>query len=218
MSVNKKSASIVDLVRKGAKTVAVPCQSDASHRNNVEISGENHTIGQVAGGDIHNHTYATPPRPPRVTVQPSGEVVTEAQKVALTQLRDEWIALHNAIKKQPLSYGAAQKAINSQAQVTSYHLIPAARYDDLVRWIKAQMGRLRNMPSASAKDDAWHTAKIRAIKARCRNQLADQDAYKPYIKKTFGAASLTDLTSDELQRTYAYVMAKKRPPGAPAGG
>jgi hypothetical protein len=33
-----------------------------------------------------------------VTVQPSGEAVSEAQKVALVKLRDEWIALHNAIK------------------------------------------------------------------------------------------------------------------------
>jgi hypothetical protein len=209
MSVNKKSASVVDLVRKGGKTVAVPRQTDAKPGNTVEIGGENHTIGQIAGGDIHNHAYATPPRPPKVTVQPSGEVVTEAQKVALIQLRDEWIALHNAIRKQPLSYAAAQKAINNQVQVTSYHLIPATRYDDLVRWIKLQMGRLRNMPSAIVKDDSWHTAKIRAIKARCRNQLGDQYAYKPYLKKTFGAESLTDLSSDQLQRTYTYVMGKR---------
>ena len=135
--------------------------------------------------------------------------MTEAQKVALIQLRDEWIALHNVIKKQPLSYAAAQKVIDNQAQVTSYHLIPADRYDDLVRWIKQQMGRLRNMPSARVKDASWHTAKIRAIKARCRNQLGDPNAYKEYLRTNCGAASLTVLSSDQLQRTYEHVMSKR---------
>lgn len=210
MSVNKKSASIVDLVRKGGKTVAVPRQADAKAGNTVEIGGDNHTIGQIAGGDIHNHTYQSPPRPAKVTVQPGDDVVSEAQKSTLTKLHDEWVELDNAISpRRPLTHAAAWKAINQHAQVTSYHRIPAASYNELVKWIKQQMGRLRNHRSAPAKDEFWRNSKIKAIKARCANQLGDQDAYKAYVRKNFNAGSLTDLATEELQRTYAYVMAKK---------
>lgn len=176
----------------------------------INNSGE--ISGQVAAGDIHNHTHTKPQRSPKVTIQPSGDVVSESQKVALIKLRDEWIALHNAIKTaHKLTYGGAQKAINAQADVTSYHLIPAAKYNDVVGWIKQQMGRLRNMASAPAKDPKWRASKITPIKLRCKNQLGDPEAYRAYIKKNFGATSLTDLSTDELQRTYAYIMAKKPP-------
>jgi len=50
------------------------------------------------------------------------------------------------------------------AKVTSYHLIPADSYDDLVKWIKRQMGILRSQRSVPMQDDAWRNSRIRAIK------------------------------------------------------
>ena len=142
---------------------------------------------------------------------PGEVVVTEAQKVELTRLRDEWIALHNTLKQRPLTIGGAQKTINDRAGVTSYHRIPAEKFKPLVAWIKRQMGILRNMASAPAKDPAWRTSKIRGIKVHSKKQLGDEFAYVPYIKKNFGKSSLTELATEELQRTHAYIMAKKGP-------
>ena len=217
MSVNKKGASIVDLVFKGGKPTAVPRQSEAKPGNTVKIAGDNHAIGQIAGGDIHNHTYQSPPRPARVIVQPGDDVVSEEQKATLTKLHDEWVELHNALSPQrPMTHAAAWKAINQHARATSYHRIPSASFDDLVQWIKQQMGGLRSRRSAPARDTNWRAKRIGAIKARCANQLGDPDAYKAYIRKNFNAGSLADLATDDLQRTYTYVMAKKAPTTAPA--
>ncbi|BBL70372.1 hypothetical protein [Methylogaea oryzae] len=204
-----KKNRVVNLFKEHSKSKAPRRRKATSSGNTVNISGNGNAVGQIVGGDVHNHHYPATPRAPKVVVTPAGDVITEAQKVALRQLRDEWIDLHNAIKKRPLTQAAAQKRINDKALVTSYHLIPANQYDGLVRWIKQQMGRLRNMPSAAAKDDGWRAAKIGAIKARCKNQLGDDKAYVDYIKKNFGQSSLSALATDQLQRTYAYIMSKK---------
>ena len=76
---------------------------------------------------------------------------------------------------------------------------------------EGQLAKLRAMPSAPAKDLEWRSKRIAAIKARSKNQLGDPEAYKAYIRKHFGADSLSALATDELQRTYTYIMAKKAP-------
>lgn len=177
--------------------------------NTMYVNNSGEISGQIAGGDIHNHTYAEPPKPAKVTIQPPAEALSEAQKVELVNLRNEWVALHNAIKQRKITYGGAQKKINDQAPATSYHLIPANRFDFLMGYIKRQMAILRNMKSAPAKDPKWHASKISAIKTRCKKQLGDEFAYRAYIKKNFGADSLTDLSTDELQRTHTYIFQKK---------
>lgn len=171
----------------------------------VSASGQ----AQAAGRDIHNHTYAKPPRQPRVKVVPGEGVINEDQKVALAALRDEWMTLHAAIKKKPLSHAAAWSAINKSARARSYHLIRQEHYGLALAFIRKQMGILRGMASAPAKDKTWRASRISGIKLRCKNQLGNPDLYKPYIRKNFDASSLADLSSDDLQRTYAYVMNKK---------
>ena len=163
---------------------------------------------QIVGGDVNHITVTCSPRP-RVVVTPGEGVVTDAQKAQISALRGEWVALHNSIKQRPLTDAAAWMKINAKAGVTSCHLIPLERFDDVLAYIRREMATLRAMPSAPGKDDAWRTKRISAIKARCKNQLGDPDAYKPYIKKNFGAASLSELATDELQRTYTYIMANK---------
>lgn len=166
-------------------------------------------VGQVAGGDIHNHITARGPTI-RPVVQPGDGCLSAEQKGAIAAKRDEWMALHATLKKRPLSPSRAWIMINRSAGVNSYHLIPADKFDSVMAFIGQQMAVLRQMATAPAKDKDWRAKRIAAIKARCKNQLGDVDAYKPYIKKRFGADSLAVLATDELQATYAYVMAKKR--------
>lgn len=203
---DEKIAKVVSLIKDSAKPARTP---RAKPGNTININGDGTSAGQIAGGDIHNHTYTKAPRGPRVTVTPGAGVISDEEKVALTTLRDEWITLHNAIKKRPLGYGAAWKRINDAAGATSYHLIKSENYDLAVDFVRKQMALLRNMASAPAKDKKWRASRISAIKLRSKNQLGDPDAYKAYIRKNFGAESLADLATDQLQRTYAYIMAKK---------
>lgn len=82
---------------------------------------------------------------------------------------------------------AAWARINRAAGTTSYSLILKERFADAVALVRREMAVLRNMRSAPRKDDSWRAKRIGAIKAE----------------------SLSDLATDELQRTYAYIMAKR---------
>ena len=192
-----------------AKPKRAPRRKPTPTASNVfNLGGNNNSIGQIAVGDTHHYHYEKPPRAPKPIVTPGEGVISEEQKVELTKLRNEWIEVHNSIRQKPLSYGSAWARINSAAGATSYHLIQSCNYSLAVKFIKKEIGKLRNMRSAPSKDDGWRNAKIGAIKARSKNQLGDAYAYKPYIKKNFKVESLADLSTDELQRTYAYIMKK----------
>ena len=73
------------------------------------------------------------------------------------------------------------------------------------------MAILRSMKSAPGKDTKWRNARIGQIKARCKGQFVGVDVYKPYIKRNFKAESLTELSNEELQKTYNYVFKLKAP-------
>lgn len=172
------------------------------------IVGNGNTGNIMAGGDVHV-TTASRARP-KIVIQPGPEHLIDEQKVTLAELRGEWMTLHAAIKKKPLSHGVAWGKINRSVGATSYHLILQSRFADAIAYIKQEMAKLRGMRSAPAKDSEWRVKRIGAIKARCKNQLGDPDAYRAYIKKNFKAESLADLATDELQKTYTYIMAKKQ--------
>lgn len=171
------------------------------------ITGGTNIIGNQ--GDINIHFGPVEPIRHQVIVQPGPQHISEEQKAALKALCDEWVTLHSTLKKRPLTYGAAWGRINKAAGTTSYSLILKERFADAVALVQREMAILRNMRSAPRKDDAWRAKRIGAIKARCKNQLGDPDFYKPYIKKNFKADSLASLATDELQKTYAYIMAKR---------
>jgi hypothetical protein len=205
MSEEEKKAKVLQIFTDAAKP-APRRRRAAAQANQITVNGT--VTGQIVGGDVNHYSVARPPRP-RVVVTPGEGVVTEEQKARINALRVEWVALHNSIKRAPLTDAAAWVRINAKAGVTSYHRIPAERFDLVVKFIQQEMAKLRAMPSAPSKDDEWRRARIRAIKARCANQLADPSAYRLYIKKNFKAESLADLSTDQLQRTYTYIMGKK---------
>ncbi len=181
--------------------------SDAPQTKISSISGGTNLVGNQ--GDIHLQITTASPKRPRITVQPGPQHISDEQKVALNSLREEWMALHAAIKRKPLEHGMTWRSINKAAGATSYHLILTERYQDAVAFIRREMAILRNMRSAPSKDGEWRSKRIAAIKVRCIRQLGDPHAYKAYIKKNFGVDSLADLATDQLQKTYAYIMAKK---------
>lgn len=182
--------------------------AQAAPVNNVhEIRGGTNIIGNQGSVTVHT----VPARRARTIVHQQDPAIhiSQEQQLALQELRNEWVLLHNKLKKSELDYGVALKRMNTAAGATACALIRQDRYEDAVKLAKKEMVILSNMKSAPRKDDEWRTKKIGAIKARCKNQFGGVDVYKPYIKKNFDAASLADLATDELQKTYAYVMAKK---------
>ena len=71
--------------------------------NTIIVNGDGLAAHQIVGGNIHNHTWAKAPPRPKIVVTPGDGVIDDAQKAALTALRAEWMELHAAIKKRPLT-------------------------------------------------------------------------------------------------------------------
>lgn len=169
----------------------------------IYVSGSGNV---VAGRDVL-HMHKAPSI--RNIIQPGPEHIDADQRRQLHDLCDEWVTLHASIKKTKLTKAKAWVDINRAAGSTTYALILQARFDDARAFVMKQMAILRAMKSAPRKDDSWRAKRIGAIKARCINQLGDAGAYRQYIQRNFGVVSLTELATDQLQKTYAYIMAKK---------
>jgi hypothetical protein len=172
------------------------------------INGGTNIIG--ARGPVNVHvTNLVPKTPRRRVVTPAANPLNAEQCGVIYHLCHEWVALSAAIKKRPLTLPGAWGQINRKGGAASYREIDASKFDLVCSFIRQQMAMLRAMPSAAKKDDDWRASRIRSIKARCKNQLGDERAYADYIRKNFKAESLTELATDELRRTYSYIMAKK---------
>lgn len=163
-------------------------------------------VGQVAGGNIIN---ISPVLRPRVIVKTGDGVVDAKQKAELKRLVGEWVDARSRVRKSRSTYGAAWSAFNANFSINSYAELPMERFDEACSWLRRQLAIINGMKSASKVLPDWRPKAISAIKARCKNQLGDPDAYKPYIQTRFGKSSLTELTDDELRKTKVYVMGKK---------
>lgn len=159
-----------------------------------------------AGRDIN---FKTEKVVKRTTVKTGDGVVTAPQKAELTSIKNEWISVHNAVKRSELSHSAAWYSFNRKFKINSYHELPIEKFEEAKKWLKSKIGAIRKMKSAKSKDPGWRNAAIRAIKARCKNQLSDEFAYMQYIKKNFEKSSLSALTDEELERVKAYISGKK---------
>ncbi len=176
----------------------------------------------VAGGDVtqhitntvHNHAPAPAPARPKVVVKTADGTINAEQKAELLRLKNEWLLAHNAVKAKPLSHQAASIRLNAAMKVSSYAELKPEQFEKARAWLIRQTAMVRAMPSAARKDAKWRNARYKAIKTRCKNQLGDEYAYRPYIKREFKADSLTELGDQELERTYRYVMGKNAQTGS----
>lgn len=170
----------------------------------VHIQGSHNIVGH-GNTVIHTQTVRRVNR-----IDPSQSELTSAQRLRLRELVNEWVAVHNRVRvrARPLSHASVWSSFQRKFRVNSYHDLPADRFDEACRWLQSQRARIDTMKTAPARDAAWRTRQIAYIKARCKNQLGDEFAYKPYIAR-FGKTSLADLTDDELARTKAYIAHKK---------
>jgi len=175
------------------------------------VNGAGAVIGQMAAGDIHNHTtYNTEKviQRPKVEVKTGDGVVSAEQKARLQQLVKDWIDIYNAVHVQKKTFGAAWGAVNKQVNVNSYHEIPADKFEAVEKWLMRQIAIKNSMPSAKKKSTVWRNGRIRGIQSRC-NELGIQDKRKAYMLKTFGQESLTMLSDDDVDKVYRWVMGKK---------
>lgn len=177
-------------------------------------SEASNAIGDVSIGGSHNvvgNIVNLNPKParPRVVVQPGDGVITSEQAAQLKALVTDIVALEEKLKRQPATFQAVWSSLNRKMMVSGYREIPALRFDKARSFLHQWMGRLNAAPSAPVKDgDAWRKRRYALIKINSKD-AADAAALAAYLQRNFAAASLTELSNDELDRVYRYVAGRR---------
>lgn len=218
MQEDKDAKIIMDLMQKAtvASPPAVKRTRKPKQKQILEPKeGAISVVGNsnvVAGGEMtHNVTNIHHHKPvrPKVVVKTADGVIDTIQKAELRRLRKEWMDTHNAVKKSELTYQAAWGRFNAAMKVSGYAELKPAQFEAACKWLRKQISILNSMASAPQKVAGYNNKRIAAIKARCKNQLGDEFAYRPYILKNFSKTSLADLDAPEMEKTYRYIMSKR---------
>ncbi|MCT4554673.1 MAG: ORF6C domain-containing protein [Pelagimonas sp.] len=174
-----------------------------------------HVISQSGAGNIINfgnlHLHGQSKSKPAQDdpVDPGGTHISDAQRAKLKALVDDIVLTEGKLKKRPRSYGAVWNALNKHCKVTSYRRIAFEDFEKARTYLQSWRGRLDAMKSAPIKNgDSWRSNKYAYIHANSKEE-ADAKAMRAYIKRNFGAGSLTELSNDELERVYRYVASRR---------
>lgn len=180
---------------------------EASKAPAISLATNNGTvIGSMSGGTVINTARHVTRTIAKVT--PGEEHITEKQASDLTALVDTVVETEAKLKKAPKTHRAVWAALNRHCGVTSYRLIPLADFEKAKKYLHQWLGRLNAMPSAPVKDgDSWRKRQYAYIKI---NSKDFPEAVEAYLRKNFKAGSLTELSDEDLKRTYQYVASKKR--------
>lgn len=164
----------------------------------------------TAGGDLH--LYAPQPKEPTLPpVKPGVTHITLDQRKTLKRLVDAVYETEARLKKKPKVYSAIYSALFRNAGgVKKLEQIPLSEFEAARSYLQQWLGELNSMASAPLKNaDAWRNRQYSYIKV---NSKAPEDAaaVAAYIKRNFQAESLTELSNDELAKTYRYAAGRKR--------
>lgn len=178
----------------------------------TEINGNDN---QVAGGDIINNVInihqapPSPPSKPRVVVNPGPEHISEAQRVKLQALVDDVVRLESIARREPKTHQSVWGALNKRMKASSYKLIMAAEYGRAEKFLREWIGRLSSTKSAAKKDPDWRKRKYSYIFANVK-QLDKTKALDDLLQDRYGAASVKDITDEELTAVYQSVAGWKK--------
>ncbi|AIK14232.1 hypothetical protein [Pectobacterium atrosepticum] len=185
---------------------------EASDDSNIEksysyISGTGNVIGN--GNTVNNViNFNSPVKKPRVQVKTGDGVVDANQKHQIKTLIYEWVETHNAVKKTAITHNAAWIRLNKSMKVNSYHEIKSDDFSKSIKYLRTQIGILRNMASAPQKVTDWRKETIKSIQTRC-SKNGWQEWRKSHMAKKFQKSSMTELTDSELQQLYQTVWGKR---------
>ncbi len=145
----------------------------------------------------------------KADVKPGLEHITEGQAARLTDLVKQICELESKLKKKPQSFRSVWYSLNSHMGVTKYRLIPIDDFNRAEKYLLMWIGRLTSMKSAPVEDgDNWRKRKYAYIKINTKSAI-ENEKLAFYIKRNFGANSLTELANDELEQVYKYVAGRR---------
>ncbi len=207
MSHTNDNSSLKQKITKIMSEAKPRAQKKADTSSTNTIHGDNNIIGD---SNVINNIFNPKPEKKIVKVQTGVNTITAEQKATLHALVNEIVILEKTLKKKPRLHGAVWGALNKHVKVNSYHEIALEKFEAAHSFLIRRRASLINKPSAKKKLPNWRTSKYSAIKARAREFLEGEGRYHVYISAKFQKASLTELTDDELEIVYRYVMNWKR--------
>lgn len=176
-------------------------------RHKISVQG---TGNIVAGGDLH--VFQSAPKAPRPTVitNPGVEHISTEQRAKLKALVDEIVETEARLKQRPRGYSSVWSALNKHCGAPSYSLIAKDHFEKARTYLNSTLGRLNSMASAPLKNgDEWRSRKYAYIKINSKDP-SDAAALSAYIQSKFGAESITELSNEELERAYRYVVSRRK--------
>ncbi|MDR2186883.1 MAG: helix-turn-helix transcriptional regulator [Azonexus sp.] len=189
-----RSANNEDAVRAVQPTVHVSGGS-------ANVIATNH--GPVTMVATQRHVTNT-----KAEIKPGDEHITEHQAAVLTALVADVIETEAKLKQKPKGHRAVWGALNAHCGVTRYRLIRLTDFGKAEKYLRQWIGRLNSAPSAPIKTgDAWRKRHYAYIKINCKD---DPAWVTRYVTKNFSVSSLTELSNDQLERTYRAVASRKR--------
>lgn len=142
-------------------------------------------------------------------VKPGEQHITDEQARKLMDLVNAIVETEAKLKTEPKTHRAVWASLNSHCKVTKYRLIKLEDFERAHKYLAQWLGRLNAMPSAPVKDgDAWRKRHYAYIKINSKSP-EDEVAVAGYMKRSFGAASLSELSNDELEQVYRYVAGRR---------
>ncbi|EHD21517.1 MULTISPECIES: hypothetical protein [Brenneria] len=176
-------------------------------KSSIYVSGTGNVVGN--GNTVSNViNLSSPSKKPRVQVKTGDGVVDANQKHQIKTLIYEWVDIHNAIKKSVITHNAAWIRLNKNMKVNSYHEIKSDDFPKAIKYLRSQIGILRNMASAPKKVTDWRKETIKSIQTRC-SKNGWQEWRKTHMSEKFQKSSMTELTDAELQQLYQTVWGKR---------
>lgn len=142
-------------------------------------------------------------------VKPGIEHITNEQAAKLHALVKQIVESEQIAKTNPKTFRAVWSSLNAYCKVPKYNLIPLEHYEKAETYLRKWLGRLGNTATSRKKDPDWRKKKYAYIKLNIK-QLNLEDWLSDYLLKNFSVTSLTELSDDDLQKTYSAVSNKKR--------
>lgn len=198
----KKAAEILDKAK--------PKRSARSPRGNaVRVSGTKMTIGQIAGGNIHNFRTNKIIHKTIAKTEPGTTHISEEQMGALHKLVDEIVRLEGLAKKDPATHRRVWHSLNRKIGIGSARLMPIGKFPLAKSYLNQWLAQLSNRAVIKKRaPNVVRKRRITAIQSRC-NELNIQEWRKRHMQDTFNKASMTALTDSELEVLYRDVMNRK---------
>lgn len=174
----------------------------------VEINGSDN---QVAGGNIINiHQAPRSPAPKlKVVVQPGPEHISDEQRAQLKALVDDVVKLESIARRAPKGHASVWSALNKRMKASSYHLIKAADFGGAEKFLREWVGRLSSTKTAVKKDPDWRRRKYSYIFTNVK-QLAKEQDLSALLADRYGAASVSEISDEQLAAVYQAVAGWKR--------